>query len=100
MKPQGLLLDCVYCNLIHPELKGKKECPHCHGQTPKFKPMQMMDKTSSEHSVMNMIIEMKYTDDLEQYKKDLIGLLTEVEVYNFDLKSALITIIRDLENGY
>ena len=41
MKEQGVMIECVYCKYIRPELKGTKKCPECHGLTPKLREAQV-----------------------------------------------------------
>ena len=94
---QGTLVECVYCKFVHPELKGTDQCPECHGRTPEFRPARMMDKETSEREIMEKIENIfKHKDEMD-LKKELLTLLTYVDVYRFDFKEALIRIIRDIE---
>ena len=43
---QGTIVDCVYCGLIKPELKGTKKCPRCGGVTRSFKLEGLPDEYS------------------------------------------------------
>jgi hypothetical protein len=89
----------VYCGLIKPELKGTKRCPKCGGVSRSFKSMRMMDKNTSGRELLNRIFRIQMNQEGELLKDELINLLTSVVVYNFDIKSALINLIREIENG-
>jgi hypothetical protein len=94
---QGTFIDCVYCKYIHPELLGSGNCPECHGRTPEFRPARMMDKPTSEREIFDRITTIFcHKADLD-FKKELLTLLTYVDVYGFDFKNALVTLIRDIE---
>ncbi len=95
---QGTIVDCVYCGLIKPELKGTKRCPKCGGVSSSFKAMRMMDKNTSGRELLDRIFRIQMNQEGELPKDELINLLTSVVVYNFDFKSALINLIREIEN--
>ena len=95
---QGTIVDCVYCGLIKPELKGTKKCPKCRGVSSSFKPMRMMDRSTSERELLDQIFSIQMDQEGKLPKDQLINLLTSVGVYNFDFKSALINLIREIEN--
>jgi hypothetical protein len=95
---QGTIVDCVYCGLIKPELKGTKKCPKCGGVSSSFKPLRMMDKNTSERELLNQIFRIQMDQDGKIPTDELLNLLTRVGVYNFDFKSALINLIREIEN--
>ena len=99
MRDQGTMVDCVYCTEVRPELKGSENCPVCHGNTPHFQPMRMMDACTSRIETLNKILHMHPHDDLEPLKTQLLGLLQEVVVYNFDIKEALIDYIKNIEES-
>ena len=98
MREQGVQADCVYCKYIQPELKGKKECPKCNGLTPKFREARMMDKESSQHEILQRILMIEHTEDLNKLKDSFIGLLDAIDIYKFDFKEALINAIRSIED--
>ena len=95
---QGTFVDCVYCGLIKPELKGTKQCPKCGGVSRAFKAMRMMDRSTSERELLDRIFRIQLNQEGKLPKDDLINLLTSVVVYNFDFKSGLINLIREIEN--
>ena len=95
---QGALVDCVYCGLIKPELKGTKKCPKCGGVSRSFKPMRMMDNNTSGRELIEKIFRIQLDREGRITKDELINLLTSVVVYNFDFQSALINWIREMEN--
>jgi predicted amidophosphoribosyltransferase len=99
MRDQGCMVDCVYCSTIHPEIRedNTKECPMCHGQTPSFRPMRMMDKYTSEMELLHDLFTFENYRENPQLKDFLISLLTKVQIYNFDLKEALISKIQAIE---
>jgi len=99
MREQGVQADCVYCKFVRPELKGTKDCPKCHGVTPKFREARMMDKRSSQEIILKRILALEYTEDLKKLNNDLLGLLDEMDIYNFDFKDALINTIREIEDN-
>ncbi len=99
MREQGVMADCVYCKYIRPELKGTKDCPKCHGVSPKFREAQMMDKKSSQNRILRHILSLEYTKDLEKLNNDLIGLLDQIDIYNFDFKDAIVNTIREIEDN-
>jgi len=84
---------------VRPELKGSEDCPICHGNTPYFQPMRMMDAFTSRIETINKFLRIKREVEPEMLKRQLLGLLTDVIVYNFDLKEALIDYIRYIENS-
>ena len=98
MREQGVLAECVYCKYIHPELKGTKNCPKCHGMTPKFREAQMMDKESSQKEILDIILKLEYTNDSSKLKNNFLRLLDIMEIYNFDLRFALVNAIREIED--
>ena len=97
MKEQGTNVDCVYCKYIKPELQGTKACPQCHGTSPNFKAMRMMDRTSSGQEILYNILNMEFTENVEKMRADLVHLLTRIDVYDFDLKSAIIHFLQNNE---
>ena len=97
MREQGTIVDCVYCKYIKPHLLKSKDCPQCHGNTPYFKPMRMMDQETSREAILIDILNMEINDDYSEMEKSLLSLLSKIEIYEFDLKSALIHYIQ--KNG-
>jgi hypothetical protein len=99
---QGCLTTCAYCTEVHPELNGSADCPYCHGQQTKFRPARMMDRQTSLdevlHSVLNFALEMGQELSQERLQFGLLSLLDMVNLYNFDLKEALIQKIRSLDH--
>ena len=96
---QGTMVDCVYCKYVHPELKGKSTCPVCRGDTPSFRPARMMDRHTSRRDVLKHLFSIQRSEKDEEFKNTLVRLLTRIDIYNFDLKEALIDQIRDLEEN-
>ena len=94
MREQGTMVDCVYCKFVKPELQGTKLCPECHGDTPVFKAMRMMDRSTSEQNILYSLLNMRFDEDYEKLRNSLLHLLTQVEVNNFDLKSAIINYLQ------
>ncbi|UYP46958.1 hypothetical protein NEF87_003243 [Candidatus Lokiarchaeum ossiferum] len=88
------MVDCVYCKYIKPDLKGSKFCPECHGNTPTFKAMRMMDRTTSEQELLYSLLNMQFNENYEKLRTSLLNLLTQVDIYNFDMKSALINYLQ------
>ncbi len=97
MREQGAMVECVYCKFVKPDLKGTELCPQCHGTTPAFKAMRMMDQDTSGQKILHTILDMQYAENYEVLRKDLLHLLTRIDVYNFDLKSALILFLQTNE---
>ncbi len=97
IREQGVLIDCVYCKYIKPELQGTKDCPQCHGKTPTFKPMRMMDRLTSEQDILQEILDLQFKEHPDLLYKSLLNLLSRMEVYNFDLKSAIIQFLQNSE---
>ena len=94
---QGTLVDCVYCKYVRPELKGE-QCPVCHGRTPEFRPARMMDTPTSQMEILQKIEEIYCHKNELDFKQGLLTLLTHIDLYNFDLKDAIINQIRYLED--
>ena len=95
MKEQGALVDCVYCKYIKPELQNTTSCPKCHGVSPVFKAMRMMDRVSSGQEILQDILNMEFTESIEIMQEDLLHLLTKIDIYDFDLKSAIIHFLQN-----
>ena len=93
---QGALVECVYCKLIEPKYKGTKQCPICHGNTPRFQPLRMMDRYTSGQDILNQIINTEWDREPKKLRDQLISLLNMVDIYHFDLKEALIDKIKNL----
>ncbi|MFW3146581.1 MAG: hypothetical protein ACMUIE_07195 [Thermoplasmatota archaeon] len=98
---QGALQNCVYCSIIYPELKG--DCPRCGGAGTRFREARMMDRESSSLLILEMINETDlsgYHEIEEAMKKRerLIALLRDIVLYDFDIRSAIITRIKDIDN--
>ena len=97
---QGAIQSCIYCDLIYPETKGN--CSECDNSGPGFRQAQMMDRESSSRMILNMMNEIDLSDfhDIEraeEKRKELISLLGDVVLYDFNIKGALVTRIRDLD---
>lgn len=97
MKDQGCLIDCIYCKYLHPELKGSLSCPKCHGKTPYFKHARMMDKETSSREIFGDLL--KYSQEFTSKQKYEFWYknLTKIEIYGFDLKSAVIEYLKEIE---
>jgi hypothetical protein len=98
-KEQGVYLDCIYCKVIYPEINSSN-CKRCKGEGGYFRPARMMDKLSSNNYVMDSLKQFFENYDMyeeidESNRKRMIGLVEIIEIYNFDLKKALIDIIRN-----
>lgn len=97
---QGAIQSCIYCDLIYPETKGN--CPECNNSGPAFREAQMMDRDSSSRMILNIMNDIDLSDyheieETEEKRKKLISLLREIVLYRFDIKDALVTRIRDLD---
>ena len=88
------MVDCAYCKYIKPELQGTKSCPECHGNSTRFKAMRMMDRATSEQEILLSLLDLRFDENYDKLRSALIHLLTQVEVYNFNLKSALINFLQ------
>ncbi len=105
---QGVQTDCIYCNEVYPELKGK--CPVCGNRGPKFTPAQMMDRESSQRAVLDRLLSLaegergiNNNDDKSAvlaYRREIIGVLKSIVIYDFELKGALVCRIRDLDREF
>lgn len=105
---QGVMTDCIYCTVVYTELRGK--CPRCGNKGPTFKPAQMMDRESSQRAVLDCLFSLaggergiNNNDDKPAgmaYRRELIGLLKMMTIYNFDLKDAIVARIRDLDREF
>ena len=98
MKEQGTMVDCVYCKYIRPDLHGTDSCPQCHGVSPVFKAMRMMDSGTSGQEILYEVLNMEFTENNEKIRQDLLHLLTKIDVYDFDLKSAVILYLQNNDN--
>ena len=110
MMEQGVVSECIYCTEVYPELRGR--CPLCKGSEPGFRPARMMDGPTSREMIMSDI-----RDVLEGYwalmdaepdrgavinvRRGLIGLASDMHLYNFSALEAVIDLIRrlDMETG-
>lgn len=97
---QGTYVDCVYCKYIKPKMKNRSQCPKCGGKTPEFRNARMMDKYSSEQHILNKMIEIfgimgSKSLTNEEMQDQLLRILTEIDIYGFDCKQAIINRIRD-----
>ena len=106
---QGLLMECIYCSLIFPELKNNN-CPVCKDKNIFFQPAQMMDKNSSQIYLMQKLSlffqvlaqdippNMNDLSDerIQEIKDNSLSILNNIAKYNFDLQEALIDLIRGL----
>ncbi len=97
---QGAIQGCIYCDLIYPETKGN--CPECMNSGPGFRQAQMMDRESSSRMILNIMNEMDLSDfnQIEEAgakRERYISLLKDIILYDFDIRSALITRIKDLD---
>ncbi len=93
---QGCLVDCVFCSSILPNLKGTDQCPYCHGLSPYFKPMQMMDRSTANRQLLHEIFSQDSPELYSMQEEYAVNLLTKIEVHNFDLKQALIEFLKVL----
>ena len=97
---QGAIQSCIFCDLIYPETKGN--CPECNNSGSGFRPAQMMDRESSSRMILNLMNETDLSDyhsieEAEEKRKKLIFLLRDIALYGFDIKDALVTMIKDLD---
>lgn len=97
MEDQGCLVDCVYCKWIQPELLHTTKCPLCHGKTPYFQSMRMMDSYTSRREILMDLLEREVGSEKENEwtTSRLLKLLTKINVYDFDLKQAIIELIQE-----
>lgn len=96
MKEQGCLVECVYCKYIRPDLQGKSTCPICHGKTPYFQSAQMMDKHSSAQVFLSELWVNLDLMDEDGQREFLLNWLRKIEIYQFNLKDAIIHRLKDL----
>ncbi len=95
MPEQGAMMDCVYCSIIYPELKGK--CPRCGRSGGGFREARMMDRESSSRMILDMMDDTDLLFDGNEEKRErMISLLNDVVLYDFDLVSALALRIREM----
>ena len=97
MKEQGCLVECVYCKYIRPDLQGKSTCPKCQGNTLYFQTAQMMDKPSAANALLSEL-----WDNLDNWGEDeqrefLLNWLKKIDIYQFNLKDAIIYRLKILE---
>ena len=105
---QGVQTDCIYCTEVYPELRGK--CPVCGTGGPTFMPAQMMDRESSMRAVLDQLFSLAEgeqgiceNDDKSAgmaYRRELIGVLKSMAIYNFELKDAILARVRDLDREF
>lgn len=91
MRDQGCQVECPYCSLIHPELKNSNKCPECHGNNLSFRPMRMMDRQTSQIELIEVIFKPQLSKSKTELRRFFLNFLTEIDVYHFDLKEAIIT---------
>lgn len=105
MREQGTVMDCIYCTKVYPELEGA-ECPKCGGRGPTFRAARMMDRQTSAREIWPRILGLYETESkleslspeqVQQYRDRLIGVLDQVNLYQFDMKEALLVRIHDLD---
>jgi hypothetical protein len=94
MRDQGCQVECPYCASIHPELKNTDKCPECHGKNSFFRPMRMMDRYTSQMDLIENIFRPYFSKSKTELRAFFLNLLTEIDVYNFDLKEAIIAYFR------
>ncbi|MBY9021528.1 MAG: hypothetical protein KGD67_10735 [Candidatus Lokiarchaeota archaeon] len=56
-----------------------------------------MDRNSSQMEILHRILALEPSDDRDELKQTFLGLLELMDIYNFDLKEALIDAIRSIE---
>ena len=95
MNEQGCMVDCVYCSSILPNMKWTGQCPYCHGHSPYFKPMQMMDRSTANRQLLFEIFSQDSPELYSMQESYAVNLLTKIEVHNFDLKQALIEFLKE-----
>ncbi len=92
---QGAMMDCVYCSIIYPELKGN--CPRCGRSGGGFRQARMMDRETSSRMILDIMDDIDLSFDRNEEKREsLISLLREITLYDFDLVSALALRIREM----
>jgi len=109
---QGTEMECVLCNVIYPETKGK-ECPACKGKGYIFQPARMMDLYTSRREMLNDLFYFLTTRDQFEHKdpeekeklafqlrQEAISYITKIIIYNFDLKETLIDLVHELDEVY
>ncbi|MCY3412226.1 MAG: hypothetical protein INQ03_11385 [Candidatus Heimdallarchaeota archaeon] len=101
MREQGIMLRCVYCTEIFPDIK---ECPKCDGKKEFFRPARMMDKyTSQRELVMNLKEFFSLFDEKciyephlpEEDAQRMYFLIEKLGIYNFNLRETLIDLLRE-----
>lgn len=92
---QGATVDCVYCRLVEPGLRGTPDCPACHGAAARFRPMRMMDRETSGREILHQLTTIRWDTDPARRRDQLLAMLDMVDIYRFDLQEALIDAVRD-----
>jgi len=55
----------------------------------------MMDRVSSEQEILQEILNMEFKESNEIMQEDLLHLLSKIDIYDFDLKSAIIHFLQN-----
>ena len=106
---QGVMTECVYCTSVRPDIGA--ECPFCGGRRTYFQPGQMMDGPTSREQTMHRLFELADSwNDIhscaederpsvaEQFRGELVSLLQEMSIHNFDARTAVVELIRKIED--
>ena len=106
---QGVMTECVYCTTVRPGIGAK--CPFCEGRRTYFKPAQMMDGPMSRERTMHRLFELAATwNELDsapeserssvaaRLRRELVSVLQWISTYTFDAETALVELIRKLED--
>lgn len=112
MQEQGLMMDCIYCTMIYPNLNSE-ECPKCHGKVHCLQPAQMMDEESSQRSILeslkvffanldgNIISGNKEgltEGEINELEEKLYSIIKKLSIYNFNLQRAFIDVYRNIND--
>ena len=106
---QGVITECVYCTSVRPEIGP--ECPFCGGRRTYFQSAQMMDGPTSREQTMHRLFELagnwneihscveeERPSVAMRFRGKLVGLLQEMSIHNFDARTAVVELIRKIED--
>ena len=104
------MTECVYCTMVRPEIGA--DCPFCEGRRTYFKPARMMDGPMSRERTTHRLFELAATwnemhscSDEERppvavrFHRELVSVLQGMGIYNSDIETAMVELIRQLEDG-
>lgn len=103
------MTECVYCTKVRPGIGA--DCPFCEGEGTYFQPAQMMDGPMSREQTMHRLFELAATWNemyscseeerqavTDRFRRELVGVLQAMSIYNFDIQTAMVEMIQRLED--